>query len=459
MNTRHQLAMLGIFVACTQAACTTQIIVNPVSENPGATADGIIYSLPMLALRVQSTYTLKSCISDKVNQAVVEAKVDAEPVYVPDPAQTYSISYQELEKLTKATDLKVVLHPNGMLKSINADLTDNTGPIIAKTIGQVLKLAMTSVGAATMGDPGAPPPSMPVPCNRDIVRQVETANQLDDKISSNTDQVDQFNNKLSDLPANHPDVPKLKAARRALQEAIDKDTKALQKVRKNLSVTQVVTVFPGVTADKSEKDSAFTKQIELPAATVALWFASQTSPDESKLFLDVRGVDGRLPVQHTATTNPDKGYIVYRQSKPVRVTICAIQSCWSDNSLIVPDTQQLLAAVYLMPQAGNLARIGIKNGPLAKNSVTAEFAENGNLGSLAFKTTTEGVEKTQMELDETIATYGKYRAGQQDSATNKLNRLTNQFKAQKELADAQKALIDAQNELEKAKTKSGGSEQ
>ncbi|MDO9099127.1 MAG: hypothetical protein Q7V53_00045 [Caldisericota bacterium] len=64
--------------------------------------------------------------------------------FVPDPVETYSIDYGALNSALKTTNASVTLHPNGMIKAVNADVDDRSAQVLSSLGSTVLNLYKAS---------------------------------------------------------------------------------------------------------------------------------------------------------------------------------------------------------------------------------------------------------------------------------------------------------------------------
>jgi len=104
------------------------------------TASSIEYQLPVTALQIKLDLVLQDCFPTPKARATFTAAPLARPS--PHPEHYFKISGADLAAFRLKRELKIDLHPNGSIKSINGGVADRTGAII----GNLLKLASV-VGA------------------------------------------------------------------------------------------------------------------------------------------------------------------------------------------------------------------------------------------------------------------------------------------------------------------------
>ena len=124
------------------------------------------YSLPYAYYKISVVRTLKKC--DVVTSGLslsFDVSVSAIPMFGPDPSQTFVIDNASLVNWFKTSELSVERFENGMLKSIGASATDQTGTALASAAGGVVKLAQVALvgGIAGSGDNGQSP------CNQKLI--------------------------------------------------------------------------------------------------------------------------------------------------------------------------------------------------------------------------------------------------------------------------------------------------
>ncbi len=120
---------------------------------------GIAYYLPAKVLDADIEFQINACEepagADKLPKLAFSIRHVFTEQMVPDFNWRYTIRYEELNALTKVTDAKFAILPNGMLGSVNASIDDRTGAILGNVIDVGTKLVrgalLTSVGVPPVG--------------------------------------------------------------------------------------------------------------------------------------------------------------------------------------------------------------------------------------------------------------------------------------------------------------------
>ncbi|WP_241011653.1 hypothetical protein [Burkholderia sp. Ac-20392] len=131
---------------------------------------GIPYSLPQKIYIVSAKYTITQCelLKDGSLQVQANKQITITSETQPDPSERYYIPYSSLRNFFKDTDLTVENFDNSTLKSINATITDKTGPTITAVVGTALRIASLA-GGVTLTDAGSNPTTKDM-CNADVLK-------------------------------------------------------------------------------------------------------------------------------------------------------------------------------------------------------------------------------------------------------------------------------------------------
>jgi len=119
------------------------------------TRPGLTYRLPARQFTLTTTYEVNACRVDN-NGVVLGADVKATLSERLVGAEAYTISYRQLDTLTKITNTEFRLSEAGLLTSINAGINDQTGAVIQNTaiaatgIARAVAMPTTSVMAAAL---------------------------------------------------------------------------------------------------------------------------------------------------------------------------------------------------------------------------------------------------------------------------------------------------------------------
>jgi len=143
---------LGMAAALAAAGCTTTLQTRHVSagQEPEP-VQGVLYSLPMTAFDVEAQVLVVSCDASKAHLpdgplGYELTKGTIRSYWIPDPHETYSIDYPALNSPLKATTFEATFHPNGMIKTINADIEDKVFDTMVSAGEAALNLYRMSFG-------------------------------------------------------------------------------------------------------------------------------------------------------------------------------------------------------------------------------------------------------------------------------------------------------------------------
>ncbi|MER1969126.1 hypothetical protein [Castellaniella sp. GW247-6E4] len=146
---------LGMVAGLAAAGCTTALQTRHVGPDQAQPVQGVLYSLPMATFDVEAQVLVVSCDPSKVGSpdgplAYELADGTIRSYFVPDPSETYSLDYAKLNSALKTTTAGVTLHPNGMIKTISANIEDRTGEVAGSVVNTALNLYKASVAGQAM---------------------------------------------------------------------------------------------------------------------------------------------------------------------------------------------------------------------------------------------------------------------------------------------------------------------
>lgn len=138
----HLLAAIAIV---TVTGCSTSLQSNR-HFSDSEVEPGVLYNLPMAIFDVDAKFLITGCKSTGGIHELSWELVDGTAAHslAPDPAETYRIPYNALNSPLKLTSATISMHPNGMIKSINAEVEDRTTQVLASVTGSVLNLFKAS---------------------------------------------------------------------------------------------------------------------------------------------------------------------------------------------------------------------------------------------------------------------------------------------------------------------------
>ena len=485
-----------VLAAILTAGCTTTLSSHKVKAVDAAESlpSGILYYLPATTLDVSVQFLAINCVgvpgAFHFEYEILNADIKSR--LVPDPAEAHVLSYAELNSALKTTTANVSLYPNGMLKSLNAEIDDRTAQVISSISGSVVNLAK----AAAFGPAGIfsfdaeePPPTPP--CGNvvtaklksyDILKsQLIEAQALDADLTKRQETLTDAKKTLAEaqqaLAAAAKDLPA--AEKEKLQNAVEAAQQAL-KVATGL-VGKDKPLVPGIQA----KLAKLVKRIGT-TATVSSWIPTAANAclnltadpkqllgemfnDEGLTKNDKTEYDkilntlskapigaqvcltaaaGARPVQQSSV--PEAAGLIYRM--PVSANL-EIKKLLADSS---PDSKAALPSTsMLVPQWGLKAALPLKNENFDKNSLKVAFQEDGSLVSVDF-TTVSRAERAGAALQDLSKAYVDF-LDQRQQAQLKLEQATDDAtkRAQaRELnsLDAKIADIKKRREVEEARS-------
>lgn len=136
-------AALPLVVLC---ACSTSLKTERVGDTEEP-LPGVLYNLPMATFDVEAKFLITECSIKSTNLSEISYQLTEASLkhnLAPDVTETYRLDYQLLNSATKTTTASVVLHPNGMIKSVNADVEDRTSQTLTSLAGTAVNLFKAS---------------------------------------------------------------------------------------------------------------------------------------------------------------------------------------------------------------------------------------------------------------------------------------------------------------------------
>lgn len=469
---------LGISALSLLSGCTTVLVSSkPSSTDP---VNGLVYRLPKKQFDVTTTYELLKCTSAN-GQAQLDTKVTATvtEALVGDETNTYVLDYGQLAAFTKTSKLDINVSDSGVLTSINASMTDQTGPIIAsvaKTVVTVaeaaafpqIKAASTAIRVEASGSLDSKftqqilkqtPPSPDVASNKTVVTQnLCSAFSQARKI---------YDDALVAAKKAADDAKKLKAAQDAFNEldAIQKVRKDEQEFYKQYGTPKQYNVATAELNAAAKAASAAQRKVKA--------YSSTSVDDANKKVADAKAkVVIEQVFSFTPTKTPHPGIATLQFSKinglfepavkpciekaqqdcvklpKVLVDVAPISSV-SDkdgefkgvigivyrlpvtsrlNVYTTDDadkpSEQLIDQLTQVPQYGLLASLNLHNGPFADNLLKITFNANGAPSQMSFSSQSQADAATKAASD-TAQSYLSYaKSRQQDQIDAAKNQIT-----------------------------------
>lgn len=143
---RNEIILVTATPLVVLCACTTSLKTERIgdAEKP---LPGVLYNLPMATFDVEAKFLIVDCTINANNFAEVRYQLTEGAVkhnLAPDITETYRLDYQLLSSALKTTTASVVLHPNGMIKTVNADVDDRTSQTLMSLAGTAVNLFKAS---------------------------------------------------------------------------------------------------------------------------------------------------------------------------------------------------------------------------------------------------------------------------------------------------------------------------
>lgn len=467
---------LGIGVATViVSGCTTTLGTRHVGVQQEP-LPGALYALPMAAFDVDAQVAVTKCTMVATNTVELDYElVDGaiHSLFVPDPEETYSVDYTMLNSALKTTKVSISMHPNGMIKEVNADVEDRTAQVLAAAGKTTLTLYKAIVpGLAMLSES-----KLGTSCGAFIDDKIKERSELlgkkipeaqlaDDELAQDkaaasdiATKLDAANAKLAEatkakdntaIKAQTAIVEKLKAEQTAAQAKLKDKTPQLPTLKTRLAILNKLLTVPLHLQTWTPRAAAgpVCKDIE---SSQQEYFQKFPKPQESKLKASslknfeiqicVEPVGGFTGAAATTTDVPSYGGIVYRMPTSGKV--------WIQNK------QEKIYATNLasLPQFGAKGLVWLQNKAFDKNNVKVAFNEDGSLSELNFGAAAraELAATAISDSSQTVLDLMKLRAQAAQAKADAVGE--EQKKAQQkqlDAIDAQISLIQKRKELESA---------
>lgn len=399
--------------------------------------------------------------------------------FVPDPLETYAFDYSRLNSILKTTTASITYHPNGMIKSVNADVEDRTAQVITSVGGAVLNLYKAStlsfvptaapvVGAcdAFLADK--------ITARRDLIEsKIPAAKSDDDALAKDKGSADELSVKLEQTKARLVEAKKAKD-----QSSINSLTSDVANLQGSLVVAvgklkgrslklpslkaklDALTRSLTVTLQtKSWAPKGDAEEVCAPITVSQSSFLDKLANLESAeiktdvLASEVFSVDVcAAPVSNSrkAKLPPEDSDISY---EGLVYRMPASGAVWIRNSLQHDERVDAGGSVN-MPQFGAKGLIWLKNHMFDKNNVKVAFGEDGSPNELTFsaQSSAERAASAASDISGTIVELMSLRAEAvkaQDQAIDSEQRKEQQ--KQLTAIDDQIALLQKRKDLEAAR--------
>lgn len=471
-----------LVVGCSTTLHTEHV---PVGSPPKA---GALYSLPAAIVDVEVTFEVDSCSLDgdfsRLGYRIEDAKISHS--LGPDSRETYRLDYALLNSSTKTTNASLLWHPNGMIKSINADIEDRSAQVASSIAGTALNVLKASLLPAA-------PTSAARGCHKALVDKIVTLKRLrevdmpaarnaDSVLAEGRKRVNEANAKVETLRVKIADAiaakdaaaqaaakGQLPAAQGELNAALkDVEGKTLQApaiqskitvLAKLLSATAKLPNWIPVATSATQSDESceriktsqaiFNKQLTDDAGNEILPRPDSASNFEADVCVKLFPSARRAPTAElsSGSNGEPASYdgVVYRLPA---LGIVVVRRASEKEARITASTP------ISFPQFGAKGLVWLRNEAFDKNNVKASFNEDGSLSELSFGASAraERMAAAMLGASESIKEMMKLRA---DAAKAKAKAESDEEKAaqQKQLdaLDAEITLLQKQRTLESAR--------
>ncbi|MGA8787150.1 MAG: hypothetical protein WB542_17625 [Polaromonas sp.] len=439
----------------------------------------------MAVFDAEAKFLITSCVvtaagNTQLSYELVDGSVQHS--LVPDPLETYRIRYDELNSPMKVTSATVTLYPNGMLKSINAEVDDRTAQVMASMAGVALNVfKIATLGAVpTAAPPGAKPCDDAVIGKRikdrlHILAILPDAKVADKALADSQETADGIAVQLEETKAKLSEAQKTKDAEAiAKLQARVNSLHAQWKVAnakltgKSMQVAALQAKLAVLTDELTASAKTFGWAPRLGGAICKDFSVNQkqflerlatshqeklsTPPSPADLFDAQVCVD--VPAEarkgqaaaDKAVNEADNSHegVVYRLPAMGYVRV---QSKSGDRQFNSTGTVSL-------PQFGAKGLVWLRNKPFDKNSVRASFNEDGSMSELGFKAESQAeraaaaatdTSKALVDLMQLRSDAIKAKTQAADDAQKKVQQ------QQIDALDAQIALLNKRKNLESAR--------
>lgn len=410
------------------SGCTTKMSVQKVEKN--TTANGYLYNLPMVYLRIDVKRQLTGC---EVGSNIVNTTVSISEIYKADPNQWYAIDYSDMSGMLKTTDFNVTSHDNFMISTINSSIKDKSIESAKNTIEGVAKIASTflGIGLPVVDLTEIPKARMAAKlCNDHTVqslRDYKTAKNNKEKSDKNI-------TKLTEDMSAQKDNKKIAGLNELIKKAkaeSDKQEKIASGILPFLTDTQTIYV------DIANHEKDYKPSQEL----LNKWFTRDGVSAHNlngilTTYIDFSSAGEMKEACNAYQTSASYEGIVYRMPYRDRLRVYSSKEC---------DEKTLYDGYVSIPQCGKLGVLKFKNGIGQNNSFTASFSQTGAPLAFSYSSTSQ-LEKASAAISETA---DMLKQTQLDA----LNHQQQLLEAQKKIIDTQKEVIQSKQKLQEAEAK------
>lgn len=480
-----QIRVVFIPALALLSSCSTALRTEHVSASMQP-RPGVLYNLPMATLDVEAKFLVTSCSVDANDLAQIGYQLTDGSIQhnlAPDSLETYRLDYALLNSALKMTNASVTMHPNGMIKAVNADVDDRSAQVVTSLAGTVLNLfkasalsfVPTAAAAAKKCDAFL---LSKLDLRRTLVESDIPNSKADDKaLTDDKEAADVLSVEFEDAKSKLVEAQKAKdnaaiaAATKEIASAQTKLNVALAKLKgrtlkgpvlqaKLATLTTALTATaklvnwaprpPGPEVCESfsiTQESFLGRLAEASGASLKVAPAS-TAKFSADACVKV-GPNPRvaLPAADSASGVPESNFegVVYRLPTTGTAFIRETNN---------PGQRLYSTSAISFPQFGAKGLVWLKNGMFDKNTVKATFNEDGSMSELTFTAQSQAeraasaasdVSKSVVDLMQLRADAIKARATAADEEQKKIQQ------KQIDALDNQIALLEKRKALEAAR--------
>jgi len=443
MGRQHFKYMLPAFLGLATITGCTELKSGLVSnDGKEALQGGVLYSLPMAQYKLETSFRLTSCPDLSIANIPVEAgrillapdfeiKQTAEEKVIPDPDKLYVLNYEDMSGPTKTSTLKVDLHKNGTLKSINAGVSDRTTEVAKAAIKTGFKVVQLASGLPTFTTLGkaTQPFANGVICtdyaHQLVLKRNDTAEKQETETGTLLGATQALEQARADVKASDkPSDQAIAALEAALKQSRDAE-KALAGTQKLLArIDAALTIKVSDTWPKQGTETSTRTRMPAPPISKLLMDGSFTLANDDLKAQVITTSLAELPEQLAVLTEISKATstgattgncsdsnrecstnrqgVYYRVPAKAYLRSCMTSSALSSTCLGIPESSLLLNEFLDVPQLGVLAVLPLKNGVGQDNVLAATFSDKGMLETFSYEEKSASLEKIAGVLNDAV---------------------------------------------------------
>lgn len=447
--------LLAPAAALCLSACTSNLAVNRYDSASPAT--GMPYRLKLTQYEVALTWRVVSCTVGQQKPLKIKIGAEIKDKTALDPDQFYIVDPRSLQGMFRNTEFAMEWYSDRGLKSINSSVDDQTGAAITNVLTGAVKLAGAGLvpGGASKG----------IVCPEKILTTLEQINGKGKKEGQQA-KVDRVKKAVDEQTLV---LARLTAKAAAAGNAVDNATRrrlaraeetlyaltqqltAEQKALKEL--VDVVSETRTVTWPRVGTEFASVRPVLPSSEALARWGTDAQNLDLAIWFrlVPADGTTVRLAEAQRAANGhqPRRALngLPYREPQLMRLEICSGAPCEGTREELLDKKALVKDAETLVLQAGPLLYLPFQGRTFANIKSSAGFSEAGTLTTAG----TSQLRSPGVGASEAFKSGAEQVAALVDASltadTKRLQAITAEAKARKELADAEAALepvVDAE---------------